>query len=503
MQFGQAVLDREFKLLIDGKLIARAEDGATLTSVNPATLEALPAVPNAGKAELDKAVSAARKAFLMWRETELHERNDLVRKMAAIARPRADEFGMLDTLNTGNVYSAMRQDSIGGAEVMEYLASAAHGLGGEITQLDRNLHYTRREPYGVVLRLLPVNHPIASLVTGITAPLLTGNTVVVKPSPHSPHSALAFAEAVAELAPPGVVNILAGDNERLSMPAIRHPGINCIALTGSVAAGQEIMRAAADRLLPLTLELGGKNPLIVFPDMDVEQAVEMAIGGMNFLWQGHSCASTSRILVHRSLERRFNDRLAERLSQIKVALPTDEDAEMGAISFQTLYDRCVEYIRCGSVQGARLMVGGTRPNDPRLERGLFLTPALFTNVQPELNIAREEIFGPVIASIAWDDYETMIGIANELPFGLTAVLATNDLGVAHRTAERLEVGYVEVNGPVSFALGSAFGGYKLSGIGREGGFCELLEFTQVKSINIRLPSAKDLEARLRRNPRIA
>ena len=485
MPDANALLQREFRMLIGGELIA-ATDDATLESINPATGEVLAKVPNAGSVDVDRAVRAAQAAYPRWRAAPFRERHDVVRALTDILRQHADEFGLLDTLDTGNVYSGMRRDAAGGAEMIEYFAAAAHEIKGEVTHLDNNLHYTRREPYGVVARLLPFNHPIASFATALAAPLLTGNCVVMKPSPHSPLSALMFGELARDRLPPGVLNIVTGENDRTSAPLICHPGVNRIGLIGSVEAGKMVMRLVADRLVPLSLELGGKNPLIIFPDANIDQAVDIAIAGMNFLWQGHSCGSTSRILVHRSLEKRFVAALAERVSRIRVAMPTDPAAEMGAISFKALYERCQHYVTAGREDGARLVVGGERPSDPALRRGFFMTPVVFAEAEPHMRIAQEEIFGPIMTVLAWEDYDRMLEVANGLLYGLTAVLVTDDLHVAHRTAEALQAGYIEVNGPVGFALGSPFGGFKQSGIGREGSFDELLGYTQIKSVNVRL-----------------
>ncbi len=490
-----ALLRRDFRMLIGGELVAAA-DGATLDSTNPATGDVIAEVPNAASVDVDRAVKAAQAAYPEWRALSFRERHDRVRGLTEILRARADEFGLLDTLDTGNVYSGMRRDAAGGADMIEYFAAAAHEIKGEVTHLDSNLHYTRREPFGVVARLLPFNHPIASFATALAAPLLTGNCVVMKPSPHSPLSALMFGELARDRLPPGVLNIVTGENDRASAPLITHPGVNRIALIGSVEAGKTVMRLAADRLVPLSLELGGKNPLIVFPDADLDQAVDIAIAGMNFLWQGHSCGSTSRILVHEALEKRFVQRLAERVGRIKVAMPTDPTAEMGAISFKALYDRCQHYMAAGRADGARLVVGGDRPADPALQRGFFMNPALFADADPTMRISQEEIFGPIMTVIAWNDYDRMLEIANGLLYGLTAVLVTNDLHAAHRTAEALQVGYVEVNGPVGFALGSPFGGFKQSGMGREGSFDELLGYTQIKSINVRMKNQAAVAASL-------
>lgn len=478
-------LRQEPRLLIDGELVL-ASDGATFTTINPATGQPLSTVPNAGAADVDKAVRAARKAQKQWGRLDYSARRTAVLELARILRENADLLGQLDTLDTGNIYSAMRTDAYGAADMIEYYAAVGFEIKGEVTHLDRDLHYTRREPFGVVARLLPFNHPIASLGTAIAAPLLTGNCVVMKPSPHTPLSALTFAKLVKDLLPPGVLNIVVGDNMRASAPLVQHPGVDRIALIGSVEAGKAVMHAAADRLVPLTLELGGKNPLIIYPDFDPEAAADIAVRGMNFGWQSHSCASTSRIMVHKSIEKQFLESLAEKVSRIRVADPFSEEAEMGAISTRELYDRSLRYIGSAKTQGAKLLSGGTVPSDKALQDGLFLTPSVFGDVEPHMDIAREEIFGPVIGVMSWDDPEKMLEVANELPFGLTTVILTNDLNAAHRTAEAVSVGYVEINGPVSFALGSPYGGIKQSGFGREGCSEELLGYLRTKSINVRL-----------------
>lgn len=476
---------RSLRLLIDGKLVS-SSDGVTLADTNPATGGKLADVPNASPDDVDRAVKAAKAAQVEWRKRTYSERRAIVLELARVLREQSAFLGMLDTLDTGNIYSAMREDANGAADMIEYYAAIGFELKGEVTTLDRNLHYSRREPYGVVARLLPFNHPIASFGTALAAPLLTGNCVIMKPSPHTPMSALAFGEMVKDIVPPGVLNIIVGSNDRASIPLVNHPGVDRIALIGSVEAGKSVMRAAADRLVPLTLELGGKNPLIVYPDFDPEEAADIAVRGMNYGWQSHSCASTSRVLVHKSVEDRFLQALSERLRAIKVADPFDQAAEMGAISYRDLHDRCLKYIEQGKAEGASLLAGGERPADPALSNGYFLTPALFGGVNASMSLAREEIFGPITSVLAWEDPQAMLETVNELPLGLTAVILTNDLNTAHRTAEAVEAGYVEVNGPVSFALGSPYGGIKESGYGREGSMDEMLAYTRTKSINIRL-----------------
>lgn len=478
-------LARSRGLLIDGAVV-QAADGATMPTVDPAKGTVTCMVPSAGPADVDRAVAAAKRAQPAWNALAYRTRREALQKVAARLAEHQEGLAILDVLDTGNVIAGMRQDVLNGIDVIDYFGAIGHEVKGEVTQLDQNLHYTRREPFGVVLRLLPFNHPIASAVTAMVPPLLMGNAVVLKPSPHSPLSALALSDLVKDVLPPGVLSILSGDNERVAVPLIRHSGIDRITVIGGVETGKAIMRMAADRLTPLTLELGAKNPLIVFPDADVSRSVEVAIAGMNFRWQGHSCASTSRVLVHRKLEKDFLGLLAERVAKIRVGDPLEAASEMGAISTRALYDRCLSYVALGREEGARLLTGGERPRDASLAGGYFMTPAVFGGASPDMRIAREEMFGPIITVMSWDDYGAMIETVNGLDVGFTAVLMTNDLELAHRTAGALQVGYVEINGPMSYALGSPVGGVKQTGFGREGDIEELLSYTTRKSVNVRL-----------------
>ncbi len=480
-----SILDQEFKMLIGGALVD-ADDEMRLETSDPATGKRLADVPNASPGDVDRAVAAARSAQPAWQKTTLGARQELLRSIAAALRDQAESLGMLDTLDTGNVQSAMASDAVVAAGVLDYFIGVANEIKGEVTQLDNNLHYTRRQPFGVVARLLPFNHPIQSFGSALGPPLLTGNCLILKPSPHTPLSALAFARTLCDGLPPGVVNVVTGDNDRVARPLMAHPDVPRITLTGSTEAGQTALRLAAEHLKTVTLELGGKTPMIVFPDADVGFAADVACAGMNFKWQGQSCASTSRVLVHRSLREKFVAELVERFRAVNVALPTDLAADMGAISHQAQYDKTLEYLSIGQSEGATLMTGGKRPSDPALRDGLFVTPAVFSDVEAHMRIAREEIYGPVISVLTWDDYDEMLAIANDVIYGLAAVIVTNDLNLAHRTAEALDVGYVEINGPVSFASGSPFGGTKKSGIGRDGTIEELLSYTWTKSVNVNL-----------------
>ncbi|NGM44078.1 aldehyde dehydrogenase family protein [Rhodobacter sp. SGA-6-6] len=478
------LLDQDFGLLIGGECVP-ARDGARFDSIDPATGATLASLPNAGPEDLEAAIAAARRAWLGWKAMAYAERRALLLKVAAALRAHAAELGALDAFDTGNVLGGMQADVHYAADTIDYYASIGYEIKGETTTLDSDLHFTLREPYGIVARLLPFNHPIASFGIACAAPLLTGNCLILKPSPHSSLSALFAARLIAGILPPGVLSVLTGENDRIALPLVRHPAIDRLSLIGSTEAGKAIMREAAGNLVPLTLELGAKNPLIVFPDADLDEAAEIAVKGMNFGWQSASCGATSRALVHASVADAFAAKLAAKLAEVKVGDPFDPDSRMGSISFAALHRRVQDYIASGLADGAKLVFGGDRPEGVG-EAGFYIRPALFTGTRPDMRIAREEIFGPVLTLLTWTDYPEMIATANELDLGLTACVMTNDLDQALRAAKDLEVGYVEVNGPVSWALGSPFGGWKQSGFGNEGSIDELLGYTRVKSVNIRI-----------------
>ena len=480
-----SLLDQEFRMLIGGELTA-GESGATLTSYDPATLRELAQWPNASPLDVDRTVQAAKAALPAWRSLDLGDRQAVVLEVAKRIRESQEDLAVLDMLDTGSLLSGMRGDVAGAIWSLEHFAALSHEIKGEVTHRDRNLHYTRREPFGVVARLIAFNHPLAGLSAAMAAPLLTGNCVILKPSPHTPLSGLALAAAIVDVAPPGVINIVTGDNERVAVSLIRHPDIRRVALTGSAEAGRRAMALAAENMKTLTLEGGGKNPLIVFPDIDVGFATDVAVKGMNFKHQSQSCASTSRILVHKSIREPFVEQLVAKVEALRVGLPTNPDADMGAITHKAQYEKTLNYIEQGKAAGARLLTGGGRPCAAELEDGLFLEPVVFDRVEPQMSIAQEEIFGPVISVMGWSDYDEMIEVANGTMYGLTAVVLTNDLNQAIKTANAMEAGYVEVNGSVSFAAGSPFGGIKQSGLGREGTIDDLLSYTQVKSININM-----------------
>jgi acyl-CoA reductase-like NAD-dependent aldehyde dehydrogenase len=317
------------------------------------------------------------------------------------------------------------------------------------------------------------------------APLIAGNTVVVKPSEHTSTSALRLAELASEVFPPGVVNVVTGYGEEAGDALVTHPEVRRLAFTGSAEIGRKIQQRAATHVVKtVTLELGGKNPIVVFPDADIEAAIDGALRGMAFTWQGQSCGSTSRLLLHRSLHEEFVARLGERMSALRSGPPNEETTDTGAIVHRRQYEKVLGYLQLGRDEGARVVVGGGPPDDPALSGGMFVLPTLFDDVRPDSRLAQEEIFGPVLAAMGFETYDEALAIANNVSLGLTASVYTADLGIAHRFARDIEAGYVWVNDAQKHFPGAAYGGYKDSGVGREEGVEELISYAQTKNVNV-------------------
>lgn len=474
-----------YRLLIGGEFIEGAS-GQMFETFNPATGEKLADVPFATREDVDKAVQAAKRAFREWWERSPRERGQFLQRLAARLRERAQEYALLDALDGGNPVKSMLFDVELAAQTLEYFAGLASEVKGEtIPTVPGMLNLTRREPYGVVGRIIPFNHPILFAASRIAAPLAAGNTVVLKPAEQTPLSALEMAKDVAEIFPPGVVNIITGDGPTTGAALVEHPEVRRIAFTGSVETGRIIMKTAADHLKVLSLELGGKNPIIIFPDADVEAAAESVVMGMNFLWcQGQSCGSTSRLFVHESLYEPIVERVVERVKRIRIGLPTEDDAEMGCLVSEEQYQKVMSYIELGKKAGFRVLWGGGKPEGEKFRRGYFVAPTIFTDVDPRSRVAQEEIFGPVLSVIRWTRYEEMIEAVNSVQYGLTASIWTRNFAQAERAAREVQAGYVWINDSSRHYLGVPFGGYKQSGLGREESIDELLSYTQQKAMNI-------------------
>ncbi len=473
----------EGKLFIGGKWVDPL-DGKVGPAENPADESVLASVAMGGAEDIDAAVTSAVAAAPQWGRWSWTARSAALRSMAARLRADSDRLARVDTLDSGNPIAGSIADVEASAEALEFFA----GLGGEaggttIPGAPGTLTFTERVPFGVVGRITAYNHPLMFIAQGVAAALVTGNAVVVKPADPTVLSSLEFARIAEDDLPPGVLNVVPG-GASVGQALVTHPDVPRIAFTGSVATGRHILLGAAHHIKRVSLELGGKNPLLVFPDADPETAADAAFRGMNFTrTNGQSCMSTSRVLVHESLRSEVVAILAERMAALRIGAPVDPQVDVGPMAFAAHYERVLEHIATAKAQGARLVVGGGRPDD--LPVGHFVAPTLFDDVDESMSIANDEVFGPVVAVMGWTDEDDALRVANSTDYGLTANVVTSDLGRAMRASRALRAGIVWVNGPNPLPPGTPFGGMKASGLGREHGTEELLSYTEEKSIVLR------------------
>ena len=468
-----------------------ASSGAREIAVtSPATGDALGAAIDATAEDVDRAVAAARDAFLLWRDVPAQERAKAIRRASTILREHADELAWLEATDTGNPYQAMVYDVEISASYMDYFAGLVTEIKGDTIPIGAgSLNYTLREPLGVIARIGAFNHPLLFTAGKCGAPLAAGNTLVVKPADQTPLSSLRVAELWESVFPPGVFNVVTGGRDA-GAALVAHPKVAKIGFIGSVNAGRAVMSGASASLKALTLELGGKNALIACADTTPAEVADGVVRGMNFRYvTGQSCNSTSRVYLHSDIHDATLAEIVKRVAQLRVGLPTERDSEVGCLSSQAQYDKTLAYIKLGVEGGARLAYGGKRPADPKLARGFFVEPTVFADVTDDMRIAREEIFGPVVSVLSWSDENDLIARVNALDVGLTASIWTHDLDRAHRLASRVEAGYIWINGASQHWVGVPFGGYKQSGLGREESIEELLACTQIKNVNVTLRMA--------------
>jgi betaine-aldehyde dehydrogenase len=460
--------------------------GGYLETFNPATGESLGACADGNTSDVDSMVQAAQEGFKTWRKIKPLERAGLMKKVATVLRDNADDLAMIDAANCGNPIREMKNDARVAAAMIDYCAGLVTEVKGETIPMGPDVvNMTVREPYGVVGRIVAYNHPIMFTAGKMGPPLAAGNVVIMKPPHQAPLSSYRMMELIHGIMPPGVINLLTADREG-SSALVTHPKVPRISLIGSVPTGRAIAKAAADRLKHVTLELGGKNACVIYPDADLEKAAQAAIDGMNFTWCGQSCGSTSRLFIHSSVYDQVMKMALKRVEFYRPGLPTDMATTMGCIVSKPQLDKIMSYIDIAKSEGATLVFGGSRPSSPELSRGLFVEPTIFTDVKQSMRIANEEVFGPVLAVLKWEDEEDLFDQINSVEYGLTGSIWTTNLANAHRAASRIESGYIWINSVSSHFLGASFGGYKQSGIGREEGADELLSFSQVKNINITL-----------------
>jgi betaine-aldehyde dehydrogenase len=480
-----AVLPRHCNLYYGGTW-HEPQSGRYVDTINPGTGQALGSVADSNAQDVAAAVAAAHAAFPAWRDTPPLERAKVLRRIADVLRENAEELALIDAANCGNPVREMVSDANIAAAQIEFFAGLVTEMKGSSIPMGPDVvNFSVRQPLGVIGRIIPFNHPFMFAAGKSGAPLAAGNTIVVKPPDQAPLSSLRLAELLDGLLPPGVFNVVPGGREAGAALA-SHPQVAMVAIIGSVNAGRGVMRAASDTLKPLLLELGGKNALIAYPDADPGEVAAAVVAGMNFTWCGQSCGSTSRAFIHEAIHDAVVAAVQKKVSAFEPGDPTDPATTMGAIVSATQRDRVLGYIAGAREEGARLVHGGGPPADQRLAGGYFVEPTVFAEVTPRMRIAREEIFGPVVAILRWNDEAQMLREVNAVEYGLTCSIWTNDISTAHRTAMQVEVGYVWINEVGKHFLGAPFGGVKQSGFGREECFEELLRFTTEKNIHVRL-----------------
>jgi acyl-CoA reductase-like NAD-dependent aldehyde dehydrogenase len=471
------------KLLINGEWV----DGSKkFDTINPATEEVLTEVAEASAADVDCAVQAARRAFEdrngPWRKLSASERGRLLWKLADLVEKNIDELAELETLDNGKpIFESRYVDMPMVIDVLRYYAGLATKIHGEtVNTFETAFTYTLREPVGVVGLIVPWNFPLLLASWKVGPALACGNTLVLKPAEQTPLTTLKLGELAIEAGfPAGVINILTGGPET-GKAIVAHPGIDKIAFTGSTAVGKEIMRGAADTLKRVTLELGGKSPNIVFADADIDSAVKGAINGI-FYGKGEVCNAGSRLFLESKMKDEFTEKLVARAAKMRPADPLDPKTRLGAIVSQEQMKTVLGFIEAGKKDGATLVAGGNRVS-PNGGKGYFIEPTIFGDVKSEMKIAQEEIFGPVLSVLTFDDIDEVIEQANNNPYGLAAAVWTRDVKRAHMVSRRLKAGTVWINtyGLMDAAL--PFGGYKSSGFGRELGAHAMEHYTELKTV---------------------
>ncbi|HAM32168.1 MAG: aldehyde dehydrogenase [Deltaproteobacteria bacterium GWB2_65_81] len=473
---------REYQHFINGSW-RKSESNKALDVLNPATGEILTRVPAGDSRDVDAAVAAAGQAFSSWGKTTPVERQGILLEIANRIQKRARDYAELESLNVGKpIRESANIDIPLAIDHYRYFAGVLRNLQGTTQTVDPTmLHLTLREPLGVVGHILPWNFPLLLAAWKLAPSLAGGNTVVMKPAEQTPVTLLELANDLRDVLPPGVLNVVTGYGPDVGAPLASHPGVRKLSFTGETTTGRLILQYASENIVPATMELGGKSPHIIFPDADVERAIEGVMIGV-FLNQGEVCTAGSRLFVHDAIYDRFMEKLVAKVKGLKIGDPMKEDTQLGPIVSREQMEKVLSYIEIGKKEGAALLCGGTRPADPALSKGFFVAPAIFGNVKNKMRIAQEEIFGPVVSVIRWSDYDTMIAEANDIAYGLGAGLWTETLPLAVKTAKALQAGTVWINTYNALTAGAPFGGYKKSGFGRECAFDTLLQYTQIKSL---------------------
>jgi aldehyde dehydrogenase (NAD+) len=453
---------------------------------DPASGRPIARVARCGPEDVDVAVRDAQRAYPGWAAALPPERGRVLLRIANALLERIDELTRMETLDNGKPWSQARGDVEVAARYFEFYAGLADKIHGETIPLGPDYHsYTLRAPFGVTGHIIPWNAPLQQAARGLAPALVAGNTAVAKPAEDTPLSCLALARIAAEVGlPPGVLNVVPGFGPEAGAPLASHPLVRKVAFTGSVETGQVVMRAAADRLIPVTLELGGKSPNIVFADADLEAAARSSWTAIT-LNAGQTCSAGSRLLAHSSIRDELVERLVQRAAEASLG-PGIDDPDIGAITTAEQFERVKEYLEIGRQEGVEVVAGGHAAEEGDLRNGHFIEPTIFTGVDNSMRIAQEEIFGPVLSVISFDTDEEAVQIANDTTYGLVAGLWTRDLSRAHRIARVLEAGQIYINQWYAGGVETPFGGSKSSGIGREKGVEAVSHYTETKTVTVRL-----------------
>jgi len=458
---------------------------------DPATATLIARIEDAGIEGVAAAVEAGATAFAAWRRVPARERGAIVAELARRIGAAGDRLSRLDALDTGNPLTAMRADVAKGVRLMSEAAGLALEMKGQTFPLP-GVHYTQREPWGVVGRMITFNHPVMFACARLGSALVAGNAVVLKPSELAPLATLALAELTVGLLPDGLVSVVVG-GPATGDALVRHPAVQRLSFTGSTATALRIQAAAAasGRIKTITFELGGKNPIVVCPDVDPDEVADAIVRGMNFTRvQGQSCGSTSRLVIHESIADDVLGRVIERADRIRIGLPMAETTEMGSMITRAARDRCIGLVTQAAAGGGRILTGNSAPDDPALAAGAFLRPTIVDRVQPGTLLADEEIFGPVLTAMTWRTEREALELANAGRYGLTAAIWSQDIDRAFRLADGIEAGYLWVNDVETRFPAVPFGGWGDSGVGSEHGLDEILSFTRLKAVNLRVRPAR-------------
>ena len=479
-------LKKNYQLFIGGDWV-ESESKKTFPTLNPANGETLTLVPAGNEKDINKAVDAAWKAYKTeWSRADGAKRGKVLYSIAQRVKDNVEELGTIDTLDNGKPIVESKLDAVLAAECFEYYAGLASKIEGKVIPVmgDR-LDYVLRESLGVVGQIIPWNFPLLMAAWKLAPALAAGNCSILKPAEQTPLSALRFAELIQDIVPKGVINIVTGYGPEAGAPLVKHPKVKKIAFTGSTEIGKLVMQMAAEHVGDVTLELGGKSPQIVYPDASLDSAVEGVLMGIYYN-AGQQCSAGSRLLLHKDVYKAFMDKLVARTKALRLGDPMKPDTQLGPLVSKEQQERVLNYVEVGKKEGAKLVCGGQAPSAPELSKGCYVEPTIFEDVQIQMKIAQEEIFGPVLVVTMWDDEERMLEQANGVQYGLCGGIWTSNLRTAHKTAQRLEAGYIWINQYDVYPYGAPFGGYKQSGVGRELAAETILHYTQQKNVNIDL-----------------